>query len=269
MTTAERVNDAGKIATTLGLLSRAIKSGENWDQACEQAKNEAFDALRRLADAASPASDAALQAECQSKSDQIGKLYRVCNERDILRNVINDAIECLERGSSATPVAVMLKAALAASPASVQESPEVHERRIASIIASNLSDLHGMTHEAAIILIIRRGLAKTIIANVSPASGVTELLREIEPVLTDALTDVESDPQHDHSVVVNLEQLRSRVAQALRGVPASGVTEEEIVWQHIGWLKLYFAEMSQENWRDLKLRCERQLDELVPLIRGK
>lgn len=55
-----------------------------------------------------------------------------------------------------------------------------------------------------------------------PGSGVTELLREIEPALTDALTDVENDPQHDPSVVVNLEQLRHRVAQALRGAPATG-----------------------------------------------
>lgn len=40
------------------------------------------------------------------------------------------------------------------------------------------------------------------------------------------------------------------------------MADETKVRQHIGWLKIYLAEMSEENWRDLKLRCERQLDEL-------
>src|SRR5438128_835994 len=43
-----RTQDAGKIATALGLLSSCVKSGEDWSEHCEKAKNEAFDALARL-----------------------------------------------------------------------------------------------------------------------------------------------------------------------------------------------------------------------------
>jgi hypothetical protein len=32
--------------------------------------------------------------------------------------------------------------------------------------------------------------------------------------------------------------------------------------QHLGWLKQYVGLMSEDNWRDMKLRCERQLEEL-------
>ncbi|OGT54425.1 MAG: hypothetical protein A3E01_02945 [Gammaproteobacteria bacterium RIFCSPHIGHO2_12_FULL_63_22] len=35
-----------------------------------------------------------------------------------------------------------------------------------------------------------------------------------------------------------------------------------IIRQHVGWLKTYVAEMTPENWRDMRLRCERQLGEL-------
>lgn len=40
--------DAGKIATALGLFASCIKSGENWSSTCEQAKIDAFEALHRL-----------------------------------------------------------------------------------------------------------------------------------------------------------------------------------------------------------------------------
>ena len=42
-----------------------------------------------------------------------------------------------------------------------------------------------------------------------------------------------------------------------------------IIWQHIGWLKTYIAEMTPENWRDMRLRCERQLSELSEVIAGR
>jgi hypothetical protein len=32
--------------------------------------------------------------------------------------------------------------------------------------------------------------------------------------------------------------------------------------QHLGWLKQYVGLMSEDNWRDMKLRCERQLEAL-------
>lgn len=36
--------------------------------------------------------------------------------------------------------------------------------------------------------------------------------------------------------------------------------------QHIGWLKMYAAEMSPDNWRDMKDRIERQVYELSDAI---
>lgn len=38
---------------------------------------------------------ARLRAEIESKSKQIGKLYKVCNERDVLRNAMNEACDLL------------------------------------------------------------------------------------------------------------------------------------------------------------------------------
>lgn len=35
-----------------------------------------------------------------------------------------------------------------------------------------------------------------------------------------------------------------------------------IVRQHIGWLKIYVAQMNADNWRDMKDLCERQLTDL-------
>lgn len=34
------------------------------------------------------------------------------------------------------------------------------------------------------------------------------------------------------------------------------------VQQHINWIAGYIAVMDESNWRDIKLRCERQIDEL-------
>lgn len=36
----------------------------------------------------------------------------------------------------------------------------------------------------------------------------------------------------------------------------------EEIQQHIGWLKMYVEGMSPENWRDMRLRCERQIEQL-------
>jgi hypothetical protein len=44
-----RVNDVGKVATTLSFFASAIKSGEAWTDVCERALREANDALQRLA----------------------------------------------------------------------------------------------------------------------------------------------------------------------------------------------------------------------------
>ena len=38
--------------------------------------------------------------------------------------------------------------------------------------------------------------------------------------------------------------------------------DEYIVSQHIGWLKMYLAEMNENNWRDMQLYAQRQVDEL-------
>jgi len=42
------VNDIGKVATALGLFASAIKSGESWTPACEQAQKDAHEALTRI-----------------------------------------------------------------------------------------------------------------------------------------------------------------------------------------------------------------------------
>jgi len=34
------------------------------------------------------------------------------------------------------------------------------------------------------------------------------------------------------------------------------------VRQHVGWLKVFIDGMTAENWRDMRLRCARQLAEL-------
>ena len=39
------------------------------------------------------------------------------------------------------------------------------------------------------------------------------------------------------------------------------------VIQHIGWLKQYLGNMTEDNWRDMKLRAERQLEELSTALR--
>jgi hypothetical protein len=35
-----------------------------------------------------------------------------------------------------------------------------------------------------------------------------------------------------------------------------------IVNQHIGWLRQYITGMSPDNWRDMQVRAERQLEQL-------
>jgi ribosomal protein S6 len=39
------------------------------------------------------------------------------------------------------------------------------------------------------------------------------------------------------------------------------------VTQHIGWLKQYLSNMTEDNWRDMKLRAERQLEELSAALK--
>lgn len=58
------------------------------------------------------AENVALQTEVASKSEQIGKLYLVCNEKAALRTAIGHAIEALEKNSTSAPVVECLKAAL-------------------------------------------------------------------------------------------------------------------------------------------------------------
>ncbi len=43
-----------------------------------------------------------LQAEVESKSEQIGKLYKVCNERDVLKNLLGRARHHIEAALSLT-----------------------------------------------------------------------------------------------------------------------------------------------------------------------
>ena len=45
-------------------------------------------------------------------------------------------------------------------------------------------------------------------------------------------------------------------------------TKDDIVAQHIGWLKQFVTGMTADNWRDMRERCERQLNELSDTIRA-
>ena len=37
---------------------------------------------------------------------------------------------------------------------------------------------------------------------------------------------------------------------------------DELIRQHVGWLKIYMGNMTEANWRDMRLHAERQLEEL-------
>lgn len=47
------------------------------------------------------------------------------------------------------------------------------------------------------------------------------------------------------------------------------LSRRTLLQEHVGWLRLYVADMTEANWRDMKLRCERQLDELGKLVDGE
>ncbi|HEY1980715.1 MAG TPA: hypothetical protein VGH13_11560 [Xanthobacteraceae bacterium] len=51
------------------------------------------------------------------------------------------------------------------------------------------------------------------------------------------------------------------------GAPAQGKPDcGAEVQQHIGWIKLYVEGMTVDNWRDMKLRAERQLEKLSDAV---
>lgn len=65
----------------------------------------------------------------------------------------------------------------------------------------------------------------TSAAPTPPKDGLISLLSEIEPMLTDAQSDAESNPDCDPSVLVHFEQIRSQVRKALAG---AGAVEQEV-----------------------------------------
>lgn len=87
--------DAGKIATALGLLSSCVKSGENWSEHCEIAKNEAFGALARLA--ALPATPAGAGVDMTTLDAALKAWHTVVdrhdyNEREGMRLALEAAL---------------------------------------------------------------------------------------------------------------------------------------------------------------------------------
>jgi hypothetical protein len=53
-------------------------------------------------------------------------------------------------------------------------------------------------------------------------------------------------------------------AQAIEPEPDAGVAE--IVRQHLRWIKSYAEMMTETNWRDMKLRLERQVEAMEPAL---
>jgi FAD/FMN-containing dehydrogenase len=58
----------------------------------------------------------------------------------------------------------------------------------------------------------------------------------------------------ERDYVAEMEKIWSRYPSDLYGAHA--------IRQHVGWLKMFVAEMTAENWKDMRARCERQLAEL-------
>ena len=44
---------------------------------------------------------------------------------------------------------------------------------------------------------------------------------------------------------------------------------DEITKQHLGWIKMYAETMTAENWLDMQLRIERQVEELADHLKNK
>jgi hypothetical protein len=45
--------------------------------------------------------------------------------------------------------------------------------------------------------------------------------------------------------------------------------DENELRQHLSWLRTYVEEMTPDNWRDMKLRAERQLGKIDALARHR
>ena len=76
------------------------------------------------------------------------------------------------------------------------------------------------------------------------------------------------EPTQDRGAWVTLEQYTREIEESER-LRSQLVT----VKQHVGWLKQFHLGTTEDNWRDMKLRAERQLIELSTLLtddfRGK
>lgn len=60
-----------------------------------------------------------------------------------------------------------------------------------------------------------------------------------------------------------VEQLHDTMKErGLCIVPAQGASDPMEVRKHIAWLFQYVQGMHEHNWRDMKLRAERQLEQL-------
>lgn len=77
-------------------------------------------------------------------------------------------------------------------------------------------------------------------------------------------------PSHDAS-----PRARAAVTITAPAIPASNhwsmtmlePSPNEIMKQHLGWIKLYVEMMMVDNWRDMKLRIERQAAEAIDLLK--
>ncbi len=63
-------------------------------------------------------------------------------------------------------------------------------------------------------------------------------------------------------LIVDPGEVLKEISRRLGGV-AQGSLE---ISQHIGWLKQYVEGMTADNWRDMQLRAERQLEQLATAV---
>ena len=90
------------------------------------------------------------------------------------------------------------------------------------------------------------------------SDGMREALRSLNKI---------SDLAHDEDVGEPLDDAigyANKAIAALSALPAA--QPDRVISQHIGWLKQYILSMTADNWIDMRLRAERQLEELSSAI---
>ena len=80
---------------------------------------------------------------------------------------------------------------------------------------------------------------------------------DLPPLSTDA-------DRAEMAAIIREEDAQAQPAQVAGADDGRGSMSEarEHVDQHIAWLAGYIELMTESNWRDMRLHCERQLDEL-------